>query len=245
VLGPPNEAHMSTAPVPRTPEMLVGVGARILPSALSPSNDTSHTGELVCSWTFPLVTSPCLAMRCAHSVEQKKNPPSRRKPTPKGKEHTYTRRCELFESTWCLISVEKSRTMRDALCRCTALFVDKQHACMLSMQTSNTSATINMLAHRWQLHPPPKQGTARAEAVAALAAWPQRLEHSSRKLFRNRADVVAAHETAPRWHLRGDFRSAADCAAVVNTDAVGEEHLRNIAQMQLQLVRACCSIVGS
>ena len=104
------------------------------------------------------------------------------------------------------------------------------------MQVSNTSATINLLAHRWQLHPSPKPGTARADAVAALAAWPQLLEHSTRKLFRNRADVVAAHETAPRWHLRGDFRNAADCAAVVHTDPVGSEHLRSVAQMQLQLV---------
>ena len=104
------------------------------------------------------------------------------------------------------------------------------------------SATINLLAHRWQLHPPPKPGTARADAVAVLAAWPQLLAHSGRKLFRNRDDVVAAHETAPRWHLRGDFRSAADCAALVATDAVGAEHLRSIAQMQLQLVWLPCPL---
>lgn len=59
VLGAPNEAHISTSPVPRTPEMLVGVGARLSThaAALSPSNDTSLTGEVV-RCALLLCTSP-------------------------------------------------------------------------------------------------------------------------------------------------------------------------------------------
>jgi hypothetical protein len=49
LLGAPRESHMSTSPVPRTPEMLVGVGARLSthPATLSPSNDASQNGESV------------------------------------------------------------------------------------------------------------------------------------------------------------------------------------------------------
>ena len=49
VLGAQQEAHMSTSPVPRTPELLVGVGTRLSThaAALSPPADASTTGEAV------------------------------------------------------------------------------------------------------------------------------------------------------------------------------------------------------
>jgi hypothetical protein len=107
----------------------------------------------------------------------------------------------------------------------------------LPVVPESSSAAAALLAQRWQLSPAPRPGTMRAEAVAQLAAWPARMEHRSLVLLQSRTDVSAAQQTAPRWHQRGDFRAAADCAAVVCMDSIGAEHLCSIAQMQLQLVR--------
>ena len=94
------------------------------------------------------------------------------------------------------------------------------------------SGTIreDLLCTRWQLHglPPDK---------AALSAWPHQLAHCGVRLFHSQAEAAEAHEAAPRWHMRGDYKCVSDSSVSVAVFDQGRAHLRTIAHMQMGLVR--------
>ena len=121
----------------------------------------------------------------------------------------------------------------------TEIFVSSAKcACVQAGVQFEGTIHASLLMARWQLPTLPAD-------KAALAAWPRQLLHASCRLFATQADVAAAHEAAPRWHLHGDYKCMSDSSVAVSVFEQGREHLHTIAQMQRELVCfVFCTICG-